>query len=322
MKLQKATESFEKQISILRDDYHLEINDDVLAKTILINMNYYCVKGYGLAFGVFDKTKGKVVDGKPIGQFNEGVTIENIYKYFNLDVEFKTILFNAIHIIEKNVRSTFANFFSLEYQYKSVISDKIHLSFNNSSKVYSCFNDVIKKNYIDYIFYRKSNSYNTNHYFNNIIKWHVENYDNDYPLWVLIEYLDFGKTITCLENINHPKIKNRLRSHFGFGDFDVFVKSLKSIKEIRNRISHFHRLVGTRLSWNRLIDSTIEPNYINNLNNDHIFTFLLVIKKFMEKCDENKWNEIKNQIITFLNKNPDFMNSLHAPANWETLLAS
>lgn len=82
----------------------LIINDEEYAKKILNDISYFrLVKAYSLGF----KSKN--------GEYNDGVTFEQIVELYLFNANFRQITFAEIEKIEVNVRCRIANYFAETY---------------------------------------------------------------------------------------------------------------------------------------------------------------------------------------------------------------
>ena len=85
-------------------DTGLIINDEEYAKKILNDISYFrLVKAYSLGF----KSKN--------GEYNDGVTFEQIVELYLFNANFRQITFAEIEKIEVNVRCRIANYFAETY---------------------------------------------------------------------------------------------------------------------------------------------------------------------------------------------------------------
>ncbi|MBR3222642.1 MAG: Abi family protein [Kiritimatiellae bacterium] len=99
--------SYTDQIKRLRER-GLEINDEESAKRFLAYSNYYRFTGYCLCFQHYDAQTHERL-------FNKGTTFEDVFDIFNLDVELRDCISEALELVEISFRSVVAYNFSHAY---------------------------------------------------------------------------------------------------------------------------------------------------------------------------------------------------------------
>ena len=94
----KPPKTFDEQIQIL-ENRGLIINDRARAKRHLSNVSYYRMSAYMLPF------KKRDASGKPLDEFVEGTTWDDVYSLYKFDRKLRLLVFDAIERIEIALRT-------------------------------------------------------------------------------------------------------------------------------------------------------------------------------------------------------------------------
>lgn len=224
--------SIDQQIKLLKDR-GLLIKDIEHAKKYLLTQNYYnIINGYGK---FFPRNKE---------QYTNGSTFDEITHLFVFEREIKHAFFEAIIAMETHLKAILSHRFSqlystIPYAYLDInCYDKTRSL--ESIKSISRISHVISK-------------YKTKP--NNSIAHYINTY-NDVPIWVLINFLDFG----CLKHIlinSTKKLKNIIsKDLFTFIEEhisttapfppEVMISFVENINDIRNICAHTNRLLDSK----------------------------------------------------------------------------
>lgn len=232
--MQKEFKTLDEQIKLLKKR-GLSIPDERRAKRYLLTNNYYSIiNGYG-----------KYFQDKP-DHYRLGTSFDEVSNLYFFEEEIKKATFNAILQIEHHVKSVVAYRFAEQHPNQSYAflepksynqqEQKLLPAYNTISK----FSRILKKNAND------SNS-PIHHY--------VSKYKG-IPIWVLMDYLDFGSLyyfiITLPDDMLNkiasdfvPFISENIPGkHLGV-EFtpEIMLKFLKNIHETRNICAHNNRLL-------------------------------------------------------------------------------
>lgn len=171
--MEKNFKTINEQINILKDR-GLIIEDELLAKEILLRENYFFLMGYRHLF----------VHSRKENTFINGTTFNELYSLFEFDRNFRNIIFKNVLVIENQLKSVISYQLSKKYGYK----EKDYLNPKNFSQDHDKTRRV--RDLIDKMKRQiriNANSHNaTMHYMNNY---------GYIPMWVLVKVLSFG--IVC-----------------------------------------------------------------------------------------------------------------------------
>ncbi len=171
--VEKNFKTINEQINILKDR-GLIIEDELLAKEILLRENYFFLMGYRHLF----------VHSRKENTFINGTTFNELYSLFEFDRNFRNIIFKNVLVIENQLKSVISYQLSKKYGYR----EKDYLNPKNFSQDHDKTRRV--RDLIDKMKRQiriNANSHNaTMHYMNNY---------GYIPMWVLVKVLSFG--IVC-----------------------------------------------------------------------------------------------------------------------------
>lgn len=171
--MEKNFKTIDEQLNILKDKT-LIIEDDSLAKEILLRENYFFLMGYRHLFMRSSKEN----------KFIPGVTFNEVHSLFKFDRNFRNIIFKNVLVIENELKSVLSYQLSKKYGYKEkdYLNPKNFTSDHSKSRRVRDLIDKMKRQ-----IRINANSHNaTMHYINNY---------GYIPMWVLVKVLSFG--IVC-----------------------------------------------------------------------------------------------------------------------------
>ncbi|MDA3849383.1 Abi family protein [Lactobacillus delbrueckii] len=232
--MQKEFKALDEQIELLKKR-GLSIPDERRAKRYLLTNNYYSIiNGYG-----------KYFQDRP-DHYLSGASFDEVINLYFFEEEIKKAVFNAILQIEHHVKSVVAyrfaeqhpnqNYAFLDPKSYNQQEQKLLLAYNTISK----FSLILKKS---------ANSPNSS------IHHYVSKYKG-IPIWVLMDYLDFGSlyyfTRVLPDNVLNkvaadlvPFINENIPGTYPAVEFtpEIMLKFLKNIHETRNICAHNNRLL-------------------------------------------------------------------------------
>ena len=265
--MDKHFRNLDEQIDILKNK-GLIIEDEELAKEILLRENYFFINGYRILLMNSYRDKTFVV----------GATFRELYSIFIFDRSFRNILFKNLLIIENQLKSVISYQLSRKYGYR----DKDYLnprSFTNDKSMSRRVKDVIEKMKRQ-IRVNGAHHMATMHYMNNY---------GYIPLWVLVKVLSFG--IVCeLFFILKNEDKVVIADIFGVS-VDCLESFLPILANYRNLCAHEdivyeHRteksIVNT-LYHDKLNIPKMDDEYIYGKND--IFAVCIILKHLLRKDD-------------------------------------
>lgn len=213
----------------------LVINDITRAERFLQCNNYYNISNiYGKLFYLNNNSDNFIKD----------TNLEEIETVFFYEQEIKGALFKSVLACEMKIKSIISHYFCSIYQ-----TSNSYLDVNNYAPDLNLQNDILKfiREVQDIINkYSKFNSDNAIKHYNKI--------HGSVPLWVLINFLEFGKIETLfkiMKQADQQKVANEVNKtlYYEFGILtQLSPKDIKayigSIRELRNIIAHNGKLLG------------------------------------------------------------------------------
>ena len=228
----KPFKTIEEQIEQLKER-GLVIPDEDKAKNVLLSNNYYnIINGYSKYFPMHGDN------------YIGNTTFDEVLHLYLFDVELKQTFFRAILAAELHIKSIFAHRFAEHFtSIPEPYLDRRYYAPGNPQDVTRTIqklNDIINA--------RRNDSSSS--------IYHYKTTYNDVPIWVLVNYLDFGHIRHMLQNsliqVQNNVAKDLLSfitqniSFTGFFPPQTMLSFLKNINEVRNVCAHNNRLIGFR----------------------------------------------------------------------------
>lgn len=286
LKQHQPSMSIDEQVENLKS-LGLIINDEDYAKKILNDISYFrLIKAYSLGF----KPKN--------GNYNEGVTFEQIVELYLFNANFRQIMFAEIEKIEVNVRCRIANYFADTY---GVLGYKESANFVDE-EYYNTFLEDIEEE-----LGRNSKA--------PFVRNFKENYEGgDLPIYALVEVFSFGTLSKFYKNMKNVD-KKAVAKSFGIG-YTYLESWLESISYVRNICAHYGRLYNAKLSKTPMLYKEYSQAGIGN---NRIFGVLLCMKQILK--NDAHWNQYVDQIEMLIDKYEKVdVKTMGFPKNWKELL--
>lgn len=184
------------------------IDDDSTCKSVLENIGYYRFSAYFLPFKKDD------------GSYIEGLSFGKVYRIYEFDRKLRNILFAAIECIEVSLRARLAYFHSQEYGPLGYLDPG---NFNSKHNV-----EKFRENIAREIESNKKVLF---------VKHHIENYNGQFPLWVICELFTFG-----MLSYFYDDLKSSDKKRFAGTDYKKMSSWLRCCTDLRNICAHYGRL--------------------------------------------------------------------------------
>lgn len=291
----------------------LGFDDYSKAKKYLLTNNYYnIINGYSKYFMNSNQSA-----------YINGATFDEITHVHFFDKEIKFIFFKAIMQAEGHIKNILAYRFSEYYPDKRYAYLDIN-SYDDSkilevgwliSKLSKIINDnSIRKN-------------------GNSIRHYVQKYD-DVPIWVLIDYLDYGQMTTLLENLP-TKLQNKIARNmcsFITDNFSIhspftpetMLSYVKNMREVRNVCAHNNRLLGfnCRGDVKYYVDLHSIYGIQQNIKRRDVYNMFIFIQCFISKTQYAQLHNTMLSRVKNLDKKLDsisintILSTLGFPDDW------
>ncbi|WP_025020671.1 Abi family protein [Ligilactobacillus equi] len=225
--MNKVFKSVEEQIKLL-ESRGLKFSDKAKAQAYLLTNNYYSIiNGYSKIFMDSDSDK-----------YISGATFDEIISLYFFNRELRKTLLDSLLLAEHHLKSILAYRFEEYYQGKKEAYLDVS-SFNHEKSLD-----------ISYIITKISRTItNKSRYKNNAINHYREKY-NFVPLWVMVEFLEFGDILTLIKVLptdlqnkiahdcyNFIKRENKDSEHGQFSP-NIMISFIEVLKDLRNACAH------------------------------------------------------------------------------------
>ena len=273
----KSFKTIEEQLEILRSR-GLTIDDEDVAKEFLLWNNYYRVSGYSLTLRKNDI-------------FYKSAVFQNIMDIYNFDHELRHILLQYLEVIEVQLKSVYAYEFTKAHGSTGYLDASF---FVNEAR----YEEIIKKAEL-----QKSQRLPHEAY----LKHFVNDLQQDIPLWAYVDLLTISD-ISFLYAISEQPIKAAVARTFGLTadrGASILGSYMHSMTIIRNLCAHgsrlYNRLFEQKPSLNKAEKALLMKNSRGELDNAHLYGFLLIMRRILS---ESEFNGLKESIITLTKKYP------------------
>ena len=184
------------------------IHNDTACKNVLEHVGYYRLSAYFLPFKRDDDN------------YIEGLSFERVFHIYEFDRKLRNLLFTAIEVIEVSLRARLSYFHSEKYGPLGYLSSD---SFNNRHNAEK-FKETIDREIEN----------NKNVLF---VRHHIDNYDGQFPLWVVCELFTFG-----MISYFYSDLTTADKKCFAGADYKNMVSWLRCCTDLRNICAHYGRL--------------------------------------------------------------------------------
>lgn len=309
---QKTFKTIEEQISLLKAR-GLIISDEAYAANYLLSNNYYnIINGYSKYF----ISKGDT--------YLPGANFDEVICLYSFDREIKQAFFNKILSVEGHLKSIFAYHFAKKY--RNTPYAYLDTAYYDSSKTLSVVTTIYHLSGIINHYKKQPNS---------SIAHYLKNYGS-VPIWVLINYMDFGELRHMISSVS-TQLQNSI-AH----DMETFIQQnlqkseifppetmlsfIENINDVRNICAHNNRLIDFKCRrdckyWFPLHSSAgLTANDYRNT----IYSVYLSMQCFLNSGEFNVLHNSLDFLMQTLNKNlktisaNTIIQTLGFPKDWFT----
>lgn len=262
--MSKPFKNLDEQLSILKTR-NLKFDDENIAKSYLLNLNYYnLINMYGKFF--LNSNQSAFVQN---ANFNEIIAV------YHFEREIRNDLLKYILVIESRIKSVISHKFSALYSNKY---DYLNISNFNQSDVIAL---TLIMSSITKTIKRKRESKN-----NSVI--HYEKKHGEIPLWVIVNYLEFGIVEAFYKHMKKSD-QNQIAKHFSdeYNESyrstilitpEILLSYITNIRELRNVLAHNNKLIRFKCKSNCLYVKEIHDEFLiknNDPKQDFYNTFII-----------------------------------------------
>nr|MBP3259128.1 Abi family protein [Bacilli bacterium] len=166
----KVFKNLNEQIEILKNR-GLVIQNETVAKNILLRENYFFINGYR---HLFAKEAGT-------DTFLDGTTFDELYATFSFDRKIRNIFFRYILVVENNIKSIISYQLSKKYGYK----EKEYLNPDNFNQ------DPLRRRQVNDVINKMKRQIRVNGDKHTATMHYLSKYGY-IPMWILVKVLSFG----------------------------------------------------------------------------------------------------------------------------------
>lgn len=311
--MSKPFKEINEQISLLQGR-GLIITDIEYAKSYLLSNNYYnIINGYSKYFPQSGDT------------YIQGTSFEEVSRLYLFDKEMKQAFFRSIITVESHLKSIFAYRFA--ELYPNIPYAYLNINCYDPSNTLSIISTISRISSI-------INRNNSPRYRNSSIYHYIHSH-NDLPIWVLVNYLDFGEVRFMLK-ASTKQLQNRVAKDmtsfiaqhiplpFIFTP-ETMLSFLTNINEVRNVCAHNNRLLGFKCRQDVKYWAPLHKKY--NIAPDspksNVYLVFIAMQCFLSHTEYATLhnsvrklmnNHLKNHLRTVAQD--DILNTLGFPAGW------
>ncbi|BCG57790.1 Abi family protein [Paenibacillus sp. URB8-2] len=281
--LKKPT-TFREQLDILIDR-GMVVEDETKALTILQRINYYRFTAYTLTFKKDDK-------------FFSDTTFDKIYNHYQFDTKFRNLLMEIIEYIEISFRTQISNLIAIKY------GSLGHENKDNFriEQFHTSFMEELQR-LID----KSKRELAIAHY--------RENYEGQYPIWVVSEIITFGIISKLYKNMKTADQKNIARTYYLQVDYRDLDNWLEVLTIVRNRCAHYSRLFNYKMP--KIIK--YHKDETADLRNNLIFG-IIYNSKFLV-TDRDTWRSWVTKLESLISEYTEVdIRLMGFPEKWHSLL--
>ena len=276
VRYEKPAQTFEQQADLLLSRGLVASRDELVRR--LKVTSYFRLIGYLRPF--------RLVGAE---EFEPGTTLEKVWQLYAFDQRLRTLLLDAIEGIEVYVRTQLAYHFAHDFGIFAY-NDQRHFP-NLDRPGFTAWqrklDDQMQRS-------QRSREECVVHFFNKYGDEHTR-----LPIWVMIELMDFGATLTFFRGVNDD-IKKRIAKEVGQPD-RVIMSWLLALNTVRNRCAHHSRL------WNWDMGTPVQipqerkfPEWhAPRLPNNRVGIILCICRYWLNQISPaNRWSERVRGLFT------------------------
>ena len=278
----KPALTYEQQIDRLKNVHNLKITDRESALKILKKVNYYRLSAYGLGLTQKDNRE----------KYIDGITIEHIYKLYEFDSIFRSILIRVIEQLEIQLRAQISNFLALKYGPEGYVDPANFVLKKSKSSTIPIHTKLMKD-------FKKACIRQRNVPF---VKHHMDKYNGHFPIWVASELFTFGN-LTSLYDI--MCLDDRKEISQLYNTTPKYLNGwILALVEIRNICAHYGRLYNMPLKQSPRLYPEHQKYRSKSLNK--IFPLLLTIKRMLN--NDERWNVFEVRLEALIEEYSNVIN--------------
>lgn len=235
--------------------------------------------------------------------FQPNTSFADVRVLYNFDQALRTLLFNALAVLEiAMLRTYFVEFFTQKYGPSGYSnSNSFDMSLDQHKDLLEHIQESVNRSQEEFVRHFRSN------------------YSDKYlPLWIAVETMSFGNTMTMVLNL-HRADKKSFAGRYGITP-KVMDSWLRSLNYIRNCCAHHARLWNRALAIKPLIPhEKHRPEFHKPpVRNSRIFAVLTIVQYLLSVINPSQgW---KAEVLALLDTFPSVpLDQMGFPENWQEM---
>ncbi len=214
----------DQQIELLRSR-GMDIEDEVKAKEILLDVGYYRLGFYWYPFEKDNKCKNR------LHKFIEGASFKDAVDLYYFDYQLKNIILKYISRIEINLRTKLIYIVSNQYP---------------DSPTWFADPSIVNHKHVKDIVQNYTNELLKH---NPVLRSHHKKYINDKfaPAWKTIEFMPLGSVQYLYINLKDQDIKQKIANEYYVKHVTIFENYIEAVRNVRNACAHGNILYDLHL---------------------------------------------------------------------------
>lgn len=276
----KAT-TLEEQIQLLRSRGML-INNEEKAKEVLSDIGYYRLGFYWFPMEIDYPNKNNRNH-----LFKDTADFDDAVRLYYFDFKLRNILLKYLSRIEISFKTSLIYFVSNRY---------------DSHPTWFVNPIIVNRSFIQNFDVEVYNSKFKN---NKVIARHHKKYINDKyaPAWKTLEFMTLGGVISLYTSLNNNDLKREIASIYNINRVEVFENYIILIRDIRNVCAHGNILYDFAPIRSIRKGPALMTDVVNNQNLRGAYK---IIEYMIKQISVNRYNDLRNEIRSLLEKYSDF----------------
>ena len=293
----------------------LQVNDIDLAMKTLGRFNYYRLRGYFHVFLENENESDTQVQTKT-NRFLPETTLDNVLAIYDFDALLRRILLDALSEFELRLRTSIA-------YHAGNIDPLVHLNGKGLHTDFTKINANGESSHSIWLRQYQRRFEESTH--EDFVKWHIEEFESELPIWAAVEILQFGQ-LTSLYRGFAQGPASLISNDFGV-DPAILKSWAASFNDLRNLAAHHSRIWNKQFVKNPKISGSGFPKKLLHLQDCEewrlrkLYTQLTVLAWIFsrDQSDENRVLEIMSLLNGFPVSERLSLDQAGFPSNWREL---
>lgn len=273
--------TLDEQIQLLRSR-GMVINNEEKAKEVLSDIGYYRLGFYWFPMEIDYPNKNNRNH-----LFKDTADFDDAVRLYYFDFKLRNILLKYLSRIEISFKTSLIYFVSNRY---------------DSHPTWFVNPIIVNKSFVQSFDVEVYNSKFKN---NKVIARHHKKYINDKyaPAWKTIEFMTLGGVISLYTSLNNNDLKRKIASIYNINRVEVFENYIILIRDVRNVCAHGNILYDFAPIRSIRKGPALMTDVVNNQNLRGAYK---IIEYMIKQISVNRYNDLRNEIRSLLEKYSDF----------------